>query len=368
LRYSAGRVDLSTALGRLFGSGQTEGPRPLYAWLLIRPPLAAADVHVVSAHCPAHDLAALLQTPRANAALIRELGLSDAQVRDMEDLAPIHYFAHFPLIGFLTMPDDVATLRALPFVEHVNTVSLESAVTYLRIVKGLHVLMDRNDVYVTNMSLQPLSPYPYDAREAMSVATNIVTQRGITIVFAAGNFGLLGNGSMNPWSLAPWVVSVGAADAAGTMLWKASSRGRPGDPNNHPTIVAPGIDVVAARAGSATKQRPHDPLYTKQTGTSFATAHISGVIACAQEFIRDALLPSPKGAEWTNAVHDAQPVRTWFVDGRAAVIKRMLVDMAVPMPHYGTHEVGAGFVSDRIAQAYFRNFSFSNFVKVFRTE
>jgi hypothetical protein len=362
-------VDLSTALRRLFGSGQTEGPQPLYVWLLIRPPLSEADVRTVDAHCPARDLEALLQNPAAKTTLMRELGWSDAQVRDMEDLASIQYFAYFPLIGFLTMPDDVAALRALRFVEHVNTVSLESAVTYLRIVKGLHFLMDRDDVHVTNMSLQPLAPYPYDAREALCVATNIVTQHGITIVFAAGNFGVLGNGSMNPWSLAPWVVSVGAADAAGTTLWRGSSRGTPGDPNDHPTIVAPGIDVVAARAAcSATKQPPHDPIYTKQTGTSFATAHISGVVACAHEFIRDALAPSSIGAAWTHAVHDARPVSTWFVDERAAVIKRMLIDMAVPMPHYGSHEVGAGFVSEPIAQAYFRNFSFSNFVKVFRTE
>jgi hypothetical protein len=35
------------------------------------------------------------------------------------------------------------------------------------------------------------------------------------------------------------------------------------------------------------------------------------------------------------------------------------------MPGYGLHEVGAGFVSNDIAQDYYRNFRLSNFLKVF---
>jgi hypothetical protein len=49
-------------------------------------------------------------------------------------------------------------------------------------------------------------------------------------------------------------------------------------------------------------------------------------------------------------------------------IKRMLQDMAVEMPGYAQHEVGAGFVDRDIAQKYFADFRFSNFIKVFAQE
>ena len=43
----------------------------------------------------------------------------------------------------------------------------------------------------------------------------------------------------------------------------------------------------------------------------------------------------------------------------------MIEDMAIEMPGYERHEVGAGFVNNDISARYFENFKLSNFIKVF---
>ena len=51
----------------------------------------------------------------------------------------------------------------------------------------------------------------FDPRNPVHVATKAITDNGADVVFAAGNSGD-GNGeaTLNPWSQAPWVISVAA--------------------------------------------------------------------------------------------------------------------------------------------------------------
>ncbi len=299
-----------------------------------------------------------------------DLKLGEDEMRDMTASAEFAVFSKFPLIGMVARTDSVDALRDIPGVRHEHTVPEEYALFYLRLIKGLHWLIDdepkKAEAHVASMSLQPLAPYPFDPLEAVNVATRIVSERGKTVVVAAGNFGHRGNGSMNPWALAPWVISVGAADEAGKELWSGSSRGIQGDAQNHPTIVAWGIDVVGPRPPSVpVDPRMENPDYTRETGTSYATAHVSGIVATIHEFIREGVAKATNLPEWQAAAasHFGLVVRPVRAD--PVIVKRMLIDMAVPVPTRGVHEVGAGFVSDEIAQAYYRNFRLSQFLTVF---
>ncbi len=170
----------------------------------------------------------------------------------------------------------------------------------------------------------------YDPNDPVNVATKLLTEQGINVVFSAGNAGP-GNGSMNPYALAPWVVSVGATDSAGRLA-SFSSRGSFG--KDRPTLVAPGVSVVSTRSlgllgveGVLGLESGSDlqyltlfelPFYTRSSGTSFSAPQVAGAIAL---------------------MLDANPSLT------PAQIKDILQRTATPMPPYYAHEVGAGMLN-----------------------
>ncbi len=146
----------------------------------------------------------------------------------------------------------------------------------------------------------------FDPTNPINIATYEAYKRGIVNVFAAGNDGP-GEDTHNPYAQAPWVISVGAGEKD-AVLTDFSSRGKRGESGsfqmpdgtqwtyyNTPTVVAPGVDIISARAltGSlpllASEQdvanlSPADlPYYTHMSGTSMATPHVSGVIALMLE-------------------------------------------------------------------------------------
>src|SRR5260370_8837146 len=92
---------------------------------------------------------------------------------------------------------------------------------------------------------------------------------------------------MNPYSVAPWVISTGATDDQGRLA-SFSSRGDFGSPLFRPTLVAPGVNTVSLRASTvaavttidgllgadtqlSTNQRPY---YTTGRVTSFSTPQV----------------------------------------------------------------------------------------------
>ncbi len=336
-------MNLKSLLDRLSAFGRKPERSLTYVWVVVRLPLTEDDVRGVAQHWIANDAQGVLANPAARDAMKADLHMTDEDLKSFVDMCEFQVFRHFPLIGMVADPASVAVLRVLPFVRYAHSVPDEYSLFYLHLIKGLHWAIDDDPgTRVVNLSLQPLDPYPYQPLEAVNVATQVVAERGKTVVFAAGNFGP-SDGSMNPWSLAPWVISVGAADTAGTKLWAGSSRGVPRDPDNHPTIVAPG----------------------SRTGTSFAAAHISGVCATIYEVITEGLAKSTTLDEWRTLASQQFDLDVTPIEPEPATVKRILIDMARPMPAYGVHEVGAGFVSIDIAQEYYRNFRLSNFLKVF---
>ncbi|OLC77290.1 MAG: hypothetical protein AUH78_04720 [Gemmatimonadetes bacterium 13_1_40CM_4_69_8] len=195
----------------------------------------------------------------------------------------------------------------------------------------------------------------FDPKDPINKASKTVHDHGITVVFAAGNDGPDQN-TLNPYSVAPWVIGVAAGcklvspdptnsaihcdDPTGQnrapILADFSSRGIPKDPMYHPDITAPGVHIVSTRASTGTVlnglDANHDlnltstcaislanePYYTCASGTSMATPHVVGVVALMQEAAGGTLKP--------DQVRDA------------------IVSTARPLPGFALWEVGAGYL------------------------
>ena len=195
-----------------------------------------------------------------------------------------------------------------------------------------------------------LADLPYDPNDPINVATRDMHDRNITVVFAAGNDGDAPD-MINPFSVAPWVISVAAAEKQGYGTPAGfSSRGndngtgsdtagQPADPtiapNLRPDITGSGVDIKSARskapgvtnvAGTipifvgandlSTIPPAFLPYYTTSQGTSFSTPQVSGIVALMLE---------------------ANPLLT------PDEIVTILRQTATPMP-YEQRVVGAGYV------------------------
>ena len=176
----------------------------------------------------------------------------------------------------------------------------------------------RYNVRVCNNSYgTTLQDLPYSKDDPVNVATRMMHDRNIAVVFAAGNDGDAPD-MINPFSVAPWVISVAAGEKRGLGTPAGfSSRGndngtgtdtpgQPADPdalpNLRPDITGSGVDIKSTRskgpgvtntAGSipvfvgandlSTIPPAFLPYYTTSQGTSFSTPQVSGVIALMLE-------------------------------------------------------------------------------------
>lgn len=162
-----------------------------------------------------------------------------------------------------------------------------------------------------------LADHPYDPNDPINTATRMMHDRNITVVFAAGNDGDAPD-MINPFSVAPWVISVAAAEKQGLGTPAGfSSRGndngtgsdtagQPADPatapNLRPDITGSGVDIKSTRskgpgvtnvAGSlpvfvgandlSTIPPAFLPYYTTSQGTSFSTPQVTGIVALMME-------------------------------------------------------------------------------------
>jgi len=188
----------------------------------------------------------------------------------------------------------------------------------------------------------------YDPEHPINRATRKLYDRGITVVFAAGNEGP-GENTLNPYSAAPWVISVAAGcktvavdptssaeqcnDGRGGILADFSSRGIAGDPLVHPDVTAPGVNIVSTRAALGAVMNgldapsdaqtcnisvQHFAYFTCASGTSMAAPHVAGVVALMEEASKGRLTP----------------------DQAIAALTRT----ARPLPGYAVWEVGSGYV------------------------
>jgi serine protease AprX len=173
----------------------------------------------------------------------------------------------------------------------------------------------------------------FDANDPVNIASRIMHDAGISVVFSAGNRGNQPN-SLNPYSVADWVIGVGASTKAGSLS-SFSSRGQGAYGIFHPTLIAPGEAVVSSRASGVNVigtaglagldasglndaqviPPAHLLRYTLSSGTSFAAPHVAGTIALMLQS-NPQLTPDQ--------------------------IKVILQETATPMLGYSRYEVGAG--------------------------
>ena len=140
----------------------------------------------------------------------------------------------------------------------------------------------------------------YDPANPVNVATKAVADRGVVVVFAAGNAGTdHGEASLNPWAMPPWVISVAAGDLDHNRAY-FSSDGLEYDNSTpvgigasghtvftgdrigmyHPDVTAPGYNISSTCDSLGTVVGPCLPnSNASASGTSMASPHIAGAAA-----------------------------------------------------------------------------------------
>ena len=202
------------------------------------------------------------------------------------------------------------------------------------VLSGFDYLLERGanyNVKVVNCSFSANTVF--DMNDPVNVATKMLTASGVNVVFSAGNTGS-GNGTLNPYAMAPWVIGVGATNENG-VLAAFSSRGTFGGELDQPTLVAPGVNVASLRSAVSItsvggiagadlgRLSPTElPFYTTASGTSFSAPQVAGAVALMLE-ANPALQP--------------------------AEIKDILARTATPLPKYFYHEAGAGMLNAHAA-------------------
>jgi serine protease AprX len=143
-------------------------------------------------------------------------------------------------------------------------------------------------IHVVNLSFGTDSRQPY-VIDPLDFAVEQVWRAGIAVVVSAGNRGP-GAGSIDKPADDPYVITVGAVDTKQTTttaddaVAPFAARGPTQDGFAKPDIVAPGISIVSTRDPNSTVDQEH-PLarvgdwYFKGSGTSQATAMVSGIVA-----------------------------------------------------------------------------------------
>jgi serine protease AprX len=142
----------------------------------------------------------------------------------------------------------------------------------------------------------------FDPRDPVAVVTKAVADQGVVVVFAAGNSGYENaEMSVNPFSQAPWIISVAAGSldhhrgnfSSNGLVFDNSQPTQVGGGGHtwwtgdrigvyHPDVTAPGVDISSTcdTAGSVIGPcPPPDHGQAVASGTSMAAPHIAGAAA-----------------------------------------------------------------------------------------
>ncbi|GIG02984.1 S8 family serine peptidase [Catellatospora citrea] len=179
------------------------------------------------------------------------------------------------------------------------------------VIAGMQWAASRADV--VNMSLGGWETN--DGDDPMSQAVNALTEQyGTLFVLSAGNDGPYDGYVFAPAAAAS-ALTVGAVDRTDTLA-EFSSRGPLLSTwAAKPELVAPGVDIVAARAAGTGMGRIVDERYTASSGTSMAAPHVAGAAALLVQ----------RHPDWN-----------------AAQLKAALVGAADPLPGADAYAVGSG--------------------------
>ena len=153
---------------------------------------------------------------------------------------------------------------------------------------------------IVSMSLGD-SSFASDGTDPMAQEVNALSdQYGTLFVIAAGNNGPQ---TVSSPGTAASALTVGAVDKQDNLAWFSSSGPVAGSGAIKPDLVAPGVDITAARSQEMTDGGTG--LYRTLSGTSMATPHIAGSAAILAEQhpgwtgqqLKDQLMSSAKGLD-----------------------------------------------------------------------
>ncbi|MDQ1460709.1 MAG: serine protease AprX, partial [Actinomycetota bacterium] len=219
----------------------------------------------------------------------------------------------------------------------VKVAGADGSTTVSRVIAGIGWVISHRDTYgigVLNLSFGVDAPMPYRFNP-LSAAVEAAWASGITVVASAGNDGA---GAVTSPGSDPYVITVGAADTAGT-----ASTGDDVVPSwsgqqvfHHyakPEVVAPGVSVVSLRAPGSTIDVAHpearvDTAYFRGSGTSMSTAIVSGAAAVLLSHHPAATPDDIKGALVDGAV---------AISGGAHEVDLSRADQAVATPDWWQH-------------------------------
>ena len=153
---------------------------------------------------------------------------------------------------------------------------------------------------VVSMSLGD-SSFASDGTDPMAQEVNALSdQYGTLFVIAAGNNGPQ---TVSSPGTAASALTIGAVDKQDSLAWFSSTGPVAGSGAIKPDLVAPGVDITAARSQEMTDGGTG--LYQTMSGTSMATPHVTGAAAILAEQhpgwtgqqLKEQLMSSSKGLD-----------------------------------------------------------------------